>query len=478
MMNVDLNQNDSFRDRISTVDDRGKRKWIYPKKPSGKWYAWRKIVSYFFLLLLFILPFLKYKEQPLFLLNVLERKFIILGVVFTPQDTHLFAIGMILFIIFIVLFTFVFGRLFCGWICPQTVFMEMVYRRIEYAIEGDAPAQIRLNNSSWTIEKIFKKTLKHIIFIVLAIVFISLLLSLVFGIENIGNALLHPLSNTGFFIAIVVLSAMFYFIFAFFREQVCTNVCPYGRMQGVLLVDNSIVVHYDYVRGEKRASLKEKKQLIDSGKNKEEDFGDCIDCDQCVAVCPTGIDIRNGTQLECVNCTACMDACDEVMVKIKKPKGLIRYSSEFSIKERKPFKLSKRGYAYIAILSILIAVFAIVASKRVAVEGIILRTPGMTYQYAPGDSSKITNLYNYKLINKTSGVIKDVTIKAEGVEGLELFTAPGKIEDIQEFKMATGTLIVTIPVKGMKGYKTPLKFTIFSEGKLMDEENSNFLGPH
>ncbi len=477
-METNTENNVSFRDRISTVDESGKRKWIYPKKPEGSWYTKRSIVSYFLLLVLFVLPFIKYQGQPLFLLNVIERKFIIFGLVFTPQDLHLFAIGMIALMIFIVLFTFVFGRLFCGWVCPQTIFMEMVYRKIEYAIEGDAPAQKRLNSSPWTTSKILKKTLKHAIFLLLAFIFISMIFSLIFGIEKIKDVWMHPFANTPYFIAIFIISFIFYFIFAFFREQVCTNVCPYGRMQSVLLVDDTIVVHYDFVRGEKRASLKDRNKLIKAGEATEDEFGDCIDCGQCVAVCPTGIDIRNGTQLECVNCTACMDACDEVMVKINKPKGLIRYSSEKSIKEGVPFKLPGRAKAYIGVLIVILALFVYMASNRVALEGIILRTPGMTYQYVEGDSTHIFNVYNYKLINKTSSDLHDITIKVKGIKDAKLKLVPEKIDLIPEFGRATGNIILTIPVSEMKGYRTPVQFEIFSEGKLVHSPKTNFLGPH
>lgn len=464
----------SFRDRITTVDESGKRKWFYPKKPKGPWYNKRIFVSYLFLLLLIVLPFLKYKGEPLFMLNILERKFIILGTVFTPQDTHLFAIGMIMFLIFVVFFTFVFGRLFCGWICPQTVFMEMVFRRIEYAIEGDANNQKRLNEGPWDGNKFFKKTIKHLIFLVLSVIFISLLLSLVVGIESIKNAINDPFGNKGLLTFIGVLSLMFYYIFAFFREQVCTNVCPYGRLQGVLLVDNSIVVHYDLVRGETRGTVKERNAI----ENKDINYGDCIDCYKCVDVCPTGIDIRNGTQLECINCTACMDACNEVMIKMKKPKGLIRYSSELSIKEQKPFKLSKRGYGYIAVLFVIMGIFIYVASQRVDLEAIILKSPGMTYIYPQGDSTKIMNFYDYKLINKTSGDIKNVEIKVVGIKEAQLLVSPETIEVINEFGIAKGNMMLTIPVSEMKGYKTPVLFEVYADGKLLDKAELTFLGPH
>ncbi len=468
----------SFRDRLSTVDESGKRKWIYPKKPAGTWYNRRRIVAYLLIAALFILPFLKYENEPLFLLNIFERKFIIFGAVFTPQDFHLFAIGMVALMIFIVLFTFVFGRFFCGWLCPQTIFMELVYRRIEYMIEGDAGAQKRLNEAPWTNSKIFKKTLKHLIFLIIAFTVVSFGLAFIVGIERIGETWANPMANFTMFAVIFVISMMFYFIFAFFREQVCTNVCPYGRMQSVLLVDDSIVVHYDYYRGEKRATQKERIQKIKAGEAKEEDFGDCIDCHQCVAVCPTGIDIRNGTQLECINCTACMDACDIVMEKIHKPKGLIRYASERSIKNREPFKFTTRAKAYTAVLFLILGLLTVVAMNRAQVEGIILRTPGMTYQYVEGDSSHIVNLYNYKLINKTSGDIHNVTIKVTNIKDAVLKPIPDKIDLIPKFGRATGNIIVTIPVSEMKGYKTPIKFQVLADGKIVDVTKTNFLGPH
>ncbi|HHH54793.1 MAG TPA: 4Fe-4S dicluster domain-containing protein, partial [Bacteroidetes bacterium] len=316
------------------------------------------------------------------------------------------------------------------------------------------------------------------IFLVLAFFFISLLLSLVVGIEEIFKVWSNPFSNTSLFIAITAISLIFYFIFAFFREQVCTNVCPYGRMQSVLLVDDSIVVHYDFLRGEKRASIKDRNKLIKTGEATEDEFGDCIDCGQCVAVCPTGIDIRNGTQLECINCTACMDACDDVMVKMHKPTGLIRYSSEKSIKEGVPFKLPGRAKAYIGVLFVILALFVYMASNRVAVEGIILRTPGMTYQYPQGDSTHILNVYNYKLINKTNTDLKNVEIKLKGFKDADLKVIPEKIDVIPEFGRATGSMILTIPVSEMKGYKTPVQFEIYSEGKLVHSPKTNFLGPH
>ena len=484
---------ESFRDRISTIDEQGHRKWIYPKKPKGRFYTFRSMVAYLLLTLLVIVPFIKIKGNQMLLLDVFERKFIILGVVFTPQDLHLFAIGTVAFMFFIILFTFVFGRLFCGWVCPQTIFMEMVYRRIEYLIEGDARSQIKLNKAPWTAGKIFKKGAKHFIFALLAVFFINILMSYVIGMDDLKEMIFSPVTaHWSFFVAMAFLSFMFYFIFAFFREQVCTNVCPYGRMQGVLLVDDSIVVQYDFARGENRGTAKERKEEEKPGpsilermsaevkeakinrKIATDEWGDCIDCNQCVVVCPTGIDIRNGTQLECVNCTACMDACDEVMVKTGKPKGLIRYDSYRGIMTGRDRLITKRGWAYIAVLGVILTAFVIVFLNRSPVEAVILRTPGMTYQTL--ENGEIMNLYNYKLINKTTNDITDISLRLISPEGRVEYVG-GKIPDIPILGRSEGSFFVKIPEDKLDQQSLKLKFELYAGSEKIDDASTNFLGP-
>ena len=341
-----IKDTESYRDSIATVDKDGKRIWLYPKKPKGKFTNYRTYLSWILLIVLFGMPFIKVDGEPFMMFNVLTRNFIVFGVHFAPQDLYLFVLAMLTFIVFIVLFTVVFGRLFCGWVCPQTIFMEMVFRKIEYAIEGDANAQRRLNKAPWDSQKIFKKTLKHVIFYLLAILIANTFLSYIIGVDEVGKIISDPIQqHMGGFIAMLVFSAVFYGVFAFMREQVCIAVCPYGRLQSVLLDENSVVVAYDYIRGEPRGKVKKKAKPKDNPLHSiqasvaspvekiETQLGDCIDCKMCVKVCPTGIDIRNGTQLECVNCTACIDACDEIMEKVDRPLGLIRYDSEKGIKE-------------------------------------------------------------------------------------------------------------------------------------------------
>ena len=329
-------ENEKFRDSIGTITEDGKRAWVFPKKPSGKFYEYRKYVSYFLLAFLLLSPFIKINGNQFLMFNVLERRFNIFGFPFWPQDFHLFVISMLIGVVFITLFTVAFGRIFCGWICPQTIFMEMVFRRIEYWIEGDRNKQRKLARQKWDAEKIRKKGLKTLIFIIISFVIANVFLAYLIGSDKLIQYISEgPLNNVSTLISLLIFTAVFYFVFAWFREQVCIIACPYGRLQGVLLDTKSIVVAYDHKRGEAKNGRKKFR------KNEDREalgHGDCIDCLQCVHVCPTGIDIRNGTQLECVNCTACIDECDHIMESINLPKGLIRYASENEIEKKEKFK--------------------------------------------------------------------------------------------------------------------------------------------
>lgn len=382
---------EAFRDTVSHIDKEGHRVWFYPKKPSGKFYTARGIVTVFYLLIFFTLPFVKLHGDPLFLINVLERKFILFGVRFWPQDFFLFMVGMVAFIVFIALFTVVYGRVFCGWICPQTVFMEMVFRKIEYAIEGNPTRQKELNKSPWNAEKIRKKSLKTIIFFLISVLVANTFLAYAIGVDELYKIITEPFSqHVGGFIAMLIFSGIFFFVFAWFREQVCLVVCPYGRMQGVLLDKDSIVVAYDYKRGEPRGKI---------SKTEVKQTGDCIDCGDCVRVCPTGIDIRHGTQLECVNCTACIDACDNIMDQVHRPKGLIRYASENSISKGVKLRFTPRIIAYTVVLLLLVGLESFLLVTRKDLDVSVVRAQGtLFYKEADG---RIANLYNVKIINKT-----------------------------------------------------------------------------
>ncbi|SEB74289.1 cytochrome c oxidase accessory protein FixG [Tenacibaculum sp. MAR_2009_124] len=465
-------ENEQFRDSIGTVNSEGKRSWVFPKKPSGSFYKYRTVVSYVLLAILFASPFIKVDGNQFLLFNVLERRFNIFGFPFWPQDFHLLVISMIIGVVFVILFTVVFGRIFCGWICPQTIFMEMVFRKIEYWIEGDRGKQIRLDKQPWNADKIKKRVLKWFIFFIISFIIANVFLAYFIGSDQLLTYITgNPFDHVSTLISLLIFTSIFYFVFTWFREQVCIIACPYGRLQGVLLDNKTINIAYDYVRGEKtkgRAKFKKNEDRIASEK------GDCIDCMQCVHVCPTGIDIRNGTQLECVNCTACIDECDHMMEKVGLPTGLIRYASEENISKKAPFKFTARMKGYSAVLVILSGIFIGMLFLRNEVEATILRLPGQLYQHK--DDGIISNIYTYKIINKTTHKIDDVSYK--------LISHKGKIETVthQNFVipnqgLAEGTLFIELHQSQMKKEKEKLTIGVYSGGKLIETTNTNFLGP-
>jgi cytochrome c oxidase accessory protein FixG len=456
----------NFRDRLATVDEKGKRNWIYAKKPKGKLYRYRTYVSWLFFAIFLGLPFVHVNGEPLFLFNIPQAKFIIFGKIFWPQDFFIFGITMITFIVFIILFTAAFGRLFCGWVCPQTIFMEMVFRKIEYLIEGDAPQQKMLKKQPWNTNKILRKTAKHIIFYVLSFIIANFFLSYVIGIRDLYKIITEPVSqHVGGFISIVVFSGVFYGVYAFFREQACTVVCPYGRLQGVLLDKNSMIVAYDYQRGEPRGNAKKKHAEIS--------FGDCVDCFQCVRVCPTGIDIRNGTQMECIGCTACIDACNDVMFKTGKPEGLIRYASENGITNKEPLRFTTRMKLYSVLLSLLVVILAALLVTRKDVDATVMRTPGMLYQERGTDS--ISNLYNIKLANKTLQQVP-LTIRMENAAG-RIEIIGGATIHVKEEGQGSGSFFIVLPRTAIHNRKTQLKLELYNGDTRIDVVKTNFLGP-
>lgn len=465
--------NEIFRDSIATIDEEGKRKWIFPKKPSGPLYEKRKLVSYFLLVFLLAAPFVKINGNQFLLFNILERRFNIFGFPFWPQDFYLFVLSMLIGVVFITLFTVGFGRVFCGWICPQTIFLEMVFRRIEYWIDGDRNKQMRLDRQKWDAEKIRKRVLKWFIFLIISFIIANVFLAYLIGGDKLIKYITEgPFEHTGTLIPLLIFTAVFYFVFAWFREQVCIIACPYGRLQGVLLDNKSIVVAYDYKRGEAENGRKKFRKNED---RKALGHGDCIDCSQCVNVCPTGIDIRNGTQLECVNCTACIDECDHIMESINLPKGLIRFASEDEIEKKEPFKLTARMKGYIAVLTILIGVLAGMLLLRSDVEARILRLPGQLFEHK--ENGIISNVYTFKLINKTSKDIDDLSFKLRGWEGTINIVSTSDTFSVEAQGIGEGTLFIELKQSDLSGDKNKVMIDLYSDGELIETTSVTFLGP-
>jgi len=456
---------ETFRNQLATVTDGGKRKWVYPKKPSGRFHKARIVVSAILLLILVLTPFIKVNGHPFMLFDFLNRKFILFGTLFGPHDFHLLVIAMISLVVFVVLFTAVFGRIFCGWACPQTIFMEMVFRKIEYWIEGDAKDQRKLKSAPWNGTKFIKKFTKQVIFFGIAFFISNIFLSYIIGIDELMKIITDPPSQhlQGLF-AITVFSGIFYFVFSNFREQACTIVCPYGRLQGVLLDKDSIVIAYDNVRGEPRKKFKK-----DEG---WENRGDCIECYQCVEVCPTGIDIRNGIQLECVNCTACIDACDDIMDKIKRPRGLVRYASLNSIQNKAKWRFTPRAIGYSALLTVLLTVLVILMLNRTDFSVTVLRTAGLLFQEQPNDM--VSNLYDLNMVNKTFNNIS-VTLKLENIDG-ELKLVGNEIVMKPQGNI-DAKFLVLLPKNELSKMSTPIDIGIYSGDKLIKTVTTSFLAP-
>ncbi len=458
---------DEFRDSIATVDEKGKRVWVYPKKQFGKYFNRRAWVAYSLLALLFLGPFIKIGGEPILMMNILERKFVFFGQIFWPSDIFIFAIGMITFVVLVIVFTVVFGRLFCGWVCPQTIFMEMIFRRIEYWVDGDWKQQKKLNDMPWNAFKIRKRLTKWSIFWLISFLIANTFLAYIIGIDELILVVTdNPLNHLPALSSIIIFTTVFFAVFTWFREQVCTAVCPYGRLQGVLLDKNSVVVAYDYKRGEARGKFRKNEEREEVGK------GDCIDCNQCVNVCPTGIDIRNGTQMECVNCTLCMDACDYMMENVGLPKKLIRYDSEKGIKERSPWKLTVRAKAYIALMLVLTGVLASLILTRSEVETTILRVKGTYYQQISEDL--YSNIFVASVMNKTNED-HHIEMKVESENAtVEIIGGEFVLKGGERYKTE---IIVKMDRTQIKGPSTPVEIGIYNNNILMETESIDFFGP-
>jgi cytochrome c oxidase accessory protein FixG len=345
----------------------------------------------------------------------------------------------------------------------------MIFRKIEYAIEGDRNKQIKLDKQEWNSEKIWKRGLKWTIYLIISLIITHFMFMYVVGYEEVFKIMKQgPFANFTNFMVMIVFTGAFYFVFAWFREQVCTLVCPYGRLQGVLIDKQTINVFYDFKRGENRSSWRKGEDRAAAGK------GDCIDCKQCVVVCPTGIDIRDGQQLECINCTACIDACDEVMEKVGLPKGLVRYATEDEIEKQIPFKFTGRMKAFAGILVALTVFLGFLLNNRGEMEAKFIRPTGTAYFER---DNKINNLYNFTLLNKTNKKLV-VTFKVIDPKIGEVINATGSKVVVNRDQIQKGTVTIAFPKDEIKLSKQNITIGVYdANGKLLDQYKTYFQGP-
>ncbi len=458
-----------FRETLYTVDSEGNRRWVYSDLVKGAWLYRRAIVAYFLMALYLAMPWVTIAGKQGVLLDIPGRRFIFFGHEFWATDTYfLFLLfGIMAFSLFF--FTALLGRTWCGWACPETVFLEFLFRPIERLIEGSGSRRRRLDEAPWTFSKIKKKALKHVISAFFAWVIASSALAYFMGREPLLAMMSDwPHHNPVPFLLTVVMMGLMAFQFGWFREQFCTLLCPYARFQSVLMDAESLVVGYDVTRGEPRGKIERK----DSGESK----GDCVDCRLCVRVCPTGIDIRNGLQLECVACTSCIDACDSIMDKVGRPKGLIRYDTENRLLGRSANRtlLRPRPFVYGAILTVFLGAFAYLISIHQSAEFQVLRNATIqTYQLL--DDGRISNQLQIRVSNK-SDLIERFTISLKDTNSIELIV-PENPFPVAAHAMRTTPVFINFKSTLLQDGKLPIEFQIEGDKGFTGRQQFTLLGP-
>ena len=459
------------RDSVTTIRPDGSRPFMFPSATRGRFTRARQITAYLLIAFYLSLPWVKINGFPAVFLDVAERRFHLFGLTFAAQDMWLlfFVITGLGFSLFFV--TSLLGRVWCGWACPQTVYLEHIFRPIEVWIEGDAVARRALDAAPWSPNKIARRVLKHAVYILVSAILTHLFPASFVSLPEVWSMVREsPAEHWSTFVFMMAYTGLTYFIFGWFREQVCIVLCPYGRIQSALTDDNTVTIGYDSRRGEPRMSVAEAKQWASASPNKA---GDCVDCLRCVSVCPTGIDIRHGMQMECVACTACVDACDDVMTRLKRPTGLIRYDSQNAFAGRATRWVRPRTILYFVLLLIGAGVASWAVSTVKPANFLVTRMTGAPYIV---DDVSIRNQYFVRVVNKRNTpahFILRVTNTPAGLHQVGLTTAV----EVGPLGEVVQPLILR---QARAAYTGPFHLVVRVEddaGKFFLERKVDFLGP-
>jgi cytochrome c oxidase accessory protein FixG len=431
---------------LSTINPDGSRKWIKPKPSRGRWWHARRIVAYCLIAAFALIPYLKLGGRPLVQLDITHRVFSLFGGVFYPTDTALLALLVVSIFVAIFLVTALSGRVWCGWACPQTVYMEFLFRPVERLFEGEPGRKTKVG--TW------RKPAKYLAYLALCAFLAHTFLAYFVGVSELRvwvtrSPVDHPVS----FMVMAGVTAMMMFDFCFFREQTCLVACPYGRMQAVLLDRDSLIVSYDSNRGEPRGRKRRKTKtapdislkVVGHETPADDTVGDCIDCKKCVTTCPTGIDIRHGLQMECIHCTQCIDACDSVMEQIGRPRGLIRYSSQAAIEGGKRTLLRPRVIIYPLILAVLLgSLVSVLASKELAEVTVLRARGGLPYFPVPApDGDMIGTRVKVHIRNRSAQTV-EYSFHLAGVTGGSISRGEAPLL-IEPFGLGTAEMVLLIP---------------------------------
>ncbi|HHV49519.1 MAG TPA: cytochrome c oxidase accessory protein CcoG [Rhodocyclaceae bacterium] len=447
-----------------------KHKKIYIREVKGWWANWRWILVWLTQAVFYLAPWLTWNDRQAVLFHIVERKFYLFGLVLWPQDVFYLAVLLIVSAYALFLFTAIAGRLFCGYACPQTVYSE-IFMWLENRIEGDRSARMKLDRGPLTARKIRLKTVKHALWMIISLWSGFTLVAYFTPMQELLAALPFGLSGWEFF-WVFFYAGFMYMQAGFLREQVCKYMCPYARFQGVMFDPDTLVITYDPERGEPRGARKK-------GASGEQ-LGDCVDCGLCVAVCPTGIDIRNGIQYECIGCGACIDACEPVMDKIGKPRGLIRYTTEnalaqhFTKKDVLSHLARPRIVLYSAVLVLICLATAWSMATRVPLMVDVIRDRSTLSREA--DDGSIENVYNLKLMNTTESAQR-YRLTVDGLAGIRLSEeAPIEVRSAENHEV---TVVVQVPPESGKSGANPIYFNIQAESdaKIAVREKATFLKP-